>query len=829
MNKLFQNVKKYIALVAVTLLVFATGTVVDSTKVIAADAPDLKIYGGTLSDIKANDGGTVGFAVKNYSSIDAINVNIDATSSTLSNVSAQGMTIITGNGENTIVLSYTAPSGSAQHNVKLDLTYEYLDGTETKYGSTILNVTLRAIDEGGSTSTPTGSPTFTLTSPSTFVPVKAGESVDVNVTIKNSGTASANSITLTGELDANFSVSFLNNSNDMGNLYSKASKDAKVRVTVPKDVKAGPYLVKLNVNYQDAQKVQKTATVSFYIRVAVSDTETERPFIVIRDFNAPTGLIAGNAFDISTVIENTAAVNASNLTIVATLDPALSFYNASGSVYHATLDSKAAKDLTFKLTSNEKTATGSYPVKLAATYYDKDGKEYKSDYTFYVNVTKKPSATGDDIERAYLVATAPNPGGTHLPGKDFTVSFTLWNDGVLAAKQIKVTAVGGDAVVPKSANIQQLATLEPGTNKVFTFTFAATSAAKTQNYPIGFTVEYDTGAKDDKDAKIMDTFTQYVGANVSNPEEDKKDEETSKSIPKIIVSRYKIEPELVQAGSTFDMNIDFQNTHIDKTIKNIRVSWSVIGTETVKGNVFTPFDSSNMFYIDSMGPKEVLNKVLTMNCVPDALPKNYIVTFELEYEDESDTQYTSKVEVGVNVKQVAKFDIGDINANPTTLSVGDMMYINFNIQNTGKVTLNNLKVKLVSDALDTNGTEIIYGNFQSGSYDYYDASATAINPGDAQTVTVVATFDTDTGETMEVTKDFEINVMEGMMGGDMNAGFPGDKFPMDPGMGMPMEQPSLFTNWIFWVAVGAGVLVIGGVVTFIVIKVRKKKGMNLGE
>ncbi len=58
------------------------------------------------------------------------------------------------------------------------------------------------------------------------------------------------------------------------------------------------------------------------------------------------------------------------------------------------------------------------------------------------------------------------------------------------------------------------------------------------------------------------------------------------------------------------------------------------------GNVFTPVDSSNTFYYDSIAPKGTVSKTMTLYTVPSAQPKTYTLTVNFEYEDESGNEYT---------------------------------------------------------------------------------------------------------------------------------------------------------------------------------------------
>lgn len=140
----------------------------------------------------------------------------------------------------------------------------------------------------------------------------------------------------------------------------------------------------------------------------------------------------------------------------------------------------------------------------------------------------------------------------------------------------------------------------------YKFTFAPTGNASSRNYTIEIKVEYKIGSKEY-------SFTQYAGANVTNPKKDEEDDDDKKeSKPKIIVSDYKCDPVIVMAGKNFDLTMTFLNTHYQKTVKNVKMYLTMVeetSSENDKsGNVFTPVNSSNTFYYDSIAPKKTVRK-----------------------------------------------------------------------------------------------------------------------------------------------------------------------------------------------------------------------------
>ena len=352
------------------------------------------------------------------------------------------------------------------------------------------------------------------------------------------------------------------------------------------------------------------------------------------------------------------------------------------------------------------------------------------------------------------------PGGTYGVNQNFTVSFDLYNAGETTAKSIAVTAeaVDATAVVPKSASRKTVKELAPGASVPFSFQFAGTSSSTSQNYAIQFTVEYTSGGS------ATTTFKQYAGVNVSNP--DKDDENESK--PKIIVSNYVSDPLIVMAGDEFDLTMTLMNTHKEKAVKNIKMFLTLAeetSSETEKsGNIFTPVNSSNTFYFDSIGPKSTVDKSLRLYVVPDAQPKTYTLTVNFEYEDGNGKEYTAQELLGINVKQVTQLQIDEFSI-PEMVEVYQPVSVSFSYYNTGKVTLNNVMIKVEGD-VDCQNKSTYIGNMESGNSEYFETTFSAMQPGETP-VTIIVSYEDPSGETVEERRELMLNAMEPMMPEDM--------------------------------------------------------------
>jgi hypothetical protein len=168
------------------------------------------------------------------------------------------------------------------------------------------------------------------------------------------------------------------------------------------------------------------------------------------------------------------------------------------------------------------------------------------------------------------------------------------------------------------------------------------------------------------------------------------------------------------------------------------------------------------------------------------------------------------------------------------------VYLYFSLQNTGRVTLYNMKVSLAGEGFDLSGSEMIVGNLQSGGYQYYDGSFFGTEAG-VHTLKVVVQYDLDSGQRKTKEYTYDVEVMEGGYG-DMGMGIDMGKdgsMIYDPGMidggigmdgmggtggeGNIIDSFLAFDLWLKIVIIGGAVMVLGGIITGIVLLVKHKR------
>ncbi len=630
-----------------------------------------------------------------------------------------------------------------------------------------------------------------ISSPKTIT-AKSGETIRVPIEIENISNEPIDDIVVKADIE-NPDAIFLVGSTfkDINYIDGKDSKKVHFEVEVDPTAKKGSYRINISVtsSYGDS------TTDSVYIRV---DSKPPKLNISRLDILPNKTVGFGEDFNLGIELENTGGIIAEDirLTLEGLSDDGISLAQGSGVQTIQSIPAGLKNFAVFNLKTSKKITPGSHQLKLKLRYND----DMEETLDVFVNVSANRDKAANLIFDNFVY-----PTGTIGQNQEVSVSFDLKNLGQSDAKNIiiKAESKNMEGLVPKSVSQQRINSIAPEASENIVFKFLTTKTAETKNYPVEISIEYEddiipTGEKY--------TLNQFVGFFTSGDE--------NKSKPKLIIDKYNFEPSLVKAGENFTMNLSFFNTNSSKTVKNIKIFLTSNektdqNSNSAGGSVFTPVDSSNTFYIDSIPPKGRVEKKITMFTVPDAQAKTYTLTANFEYED-SQGEYTAEELIGVPVVQSSKLDTGELSVFPEAY-VGQSSPISLEFYNTGKVTLYNMMVKLEGDFQVENGQYYV-GNFTSGSSEYFEGYVIPNAPGELQGA-VVFTYEDSTGQTQEVRKEFTLNVMDAPPMPEFPDGMP------------PMEEPKaggikgILKSKVFW---GIFITIIA-VVAFVVYKKKKNK------
>lgn len=533
----------------------------------------------------------------------------------------------------------------------------------------------------------------------------------------------------------------------LGNININKTVPLKLEIKASQDALPANYPIKLNFSYSyyNGDKiVPAVQTESAIVYVRVSDRSSTPKLLITEANTNPKVILPGQDFRLNILYQNKGTMDANDLKVRIEGLSSSGFYITSGSDlrYVNRARGGAISSLNYDLKAAQNIASGTHELEVV---FEHSGQVERQKIYLVVG--------GSEASPNLIMENLEYPTSGLGPNKDFVINFDLINDGALAAKNIIVKAESTDpAILPRTNNIVNLGTINAGESKNVSFSFFATEDAENRNYPIQISVEYEDELN--KDEKY--TLNQYVGMYV-----EEGPDAGMGGKPKLIIDKYSFEPQLVKAGENFKMNLSFYNTNSSKTVKNIKIFLTAEPGSTTDGSgggsAFTPVESSNTFYIDSIPPKGRVEKTITMFVVPDAIAKTHTITANFEYEDSEGNELKDIELIGVPVVQQSKLDTGEVGVFPEAY-VGESTPVSIEFYNTGKVTLYNLMVKLEGD-FQTESGQYYVGNFESGSSDYFEGYVIPAQAGPLEGQ-IVFTYEDSTGQIQEVRKDFSLNVME---------------------------------------------------------------------
>ena len=323
---------------------------------------------------------------------------------------------------------------------------------------------------------------------------------------------------------------------------------------------------------------------------------------------------------------------------------------------------------------------------------------------------------------------------------------------------------------------------------------------------ISFNVRY-FASDGSSQTTTLDTYIQTSGtAGVSA--------DGKASTPRVIVTGFETNPEVVHAGDSFMLTLHLKNTSTATSVNNMLFEFDAAvegkDSETTYES-FLPTAGSNTIFVDKMAKNGTRDIQIEMEARSDLAQKPYAIDVNMSYEDEHVNAYTNKASVSIPVKQEARIDMSQPEVTPSSIDVGSEANVMFSIYNLGKTKLYNVSVKTDSEFFS--GGDCFVGNLDSGatgSVDMYLTGEAATT--DDGTVKLQITYEDETGAPTTVEKEISLFVTEPVYDDGMY-----DDTAMsdgDTGNGMGIGGK---------IAVAVVILIAAGVAGAVIVMKRKKK------
>lgn len=472
---------------------------------------------------------------------------------------------------------------------------------------------------------------------------------------------------------------------------------------------------------------------------------------------------------------------------------------------------------------------GKYTLNVKFEYADAYG------YTFSSTDTIKVTIYGKSGDTAYIKSAAFQSAEIGKTNKS-KLNVNIYNSTKNSIYNTKVTfdtAKNDKFSLYENFRPAEIASINPGETKAAVFSVYVGDLA-TGNYPLTLTLSYSDAAG------TVFTSTETIYVMVTRSAEAAADKGSK---PRIIISKYKTDSEVINAGQSFTLDFTLQNTSNTTAVTNVKV---VLGSEQASGsgqpaststNVFFPSEGSNSFFIEKIPPKGTASESIKLTTSRDVEPGVYALNLEIEYDADGAAATPSTEKLSFPIAQEQRLDIQNFMPAAGAVS-GTPMNVSFQYINKGKATIYNFSIGVEGDFTLNEGGGYI-GNLTSGYNDTADLMIMPTGEGECKGA-ILLKYEDSQGKEKEERKEFTVNVtsMETPTGGDMGGGAqidPETGYPIDPATGLPIDpatgkpvQKGGILPIILWSA-GGVVVVGGGVAAFLIIRKKRKAKKELVE
>lgn len=271
----------------------------------------------------------------------------------------------------------------------------------------------------------------------------------------------------------------------------------------------------------------------------------------------------------------------------------------------------------------------------------------------------------------------------------------------------------------------------------------------------------------------------------------------SSTVPRIMLTGFRTDPETVNAGQEFTVTFTLQNMSSNVAATNIKASLASADSSLL------PVDGAASVYIAQLGAGVATTQTLRFRALPTLEEMPYQLGMAIDYEAGGSPAQATET-MSVVVVQPARVDVPRIQISPDNPEVGSEASVNLTINNRGRSQLFNAVVRL-KDGSSFKGEEAFIGTIAAGTSSSADILVHSDTVGET-TLTVQLVYEDSTGRSSTVEKSIDVNVTE-----DMSSAY-------EPTTTDDAPSPWLqLLKWLLLIAVIAAVIII------VVRNKRKKK------
>ncbi len=521
----------------------------------------------------------------------------------------------------------------------------------------------------------------------------------------------------------------------------------------------------------------------------------------------------GDSFTLSLTLENETKIDLKDVKVsLDGLDSSKFVLDGGFSSQSVDINSGKKKTLTFPLVACGGIANVRESIPVKAEYRTGSGSAAAQSLTTSVIIECSPKSNASSGKYDISMTDYSFSSNAVASGTKFTLSFTLANTSSAdLSGRVTLTEVNGVKFAIDSGLSYANFDIKAGKSQSFSFPLVGCDGIASIREVIPLEINFGEIATT---AYTTVTCVPAPGAGTGET-----------FAPAIIIENYDFGGEYVTGGTTFPLNLSIKNAGTSSMIENLKVTISGGAGNGDNGVAFSPANSSNSFFIESLSPKATTQILIDLLPRADAKPDSYPVNVTFEYEyltgGKRAKAQTITETITIPLQQEDRFTINQPDY-PESTGLGEMAYISASFINKGKSAVYNVTADFEGADFTKSSGAYYIGNVESGSQEYYDVQVTP-NAEGSVTGEIVVTYEDANGTQKEQRYPITMEVMNYNYGfNDFNYDFGGEEF-IDSEMGMTEGGGEGSMTWLWFVIGGVIVAVVAVIIIVAVVKKKKKQ------
>lgn len=220
--------------------------------------------------------------------------------------------------------------------------------------------------------------------------------------------------------------------------------------------------------------------------------------------------------------------------------------------------------------------------------------------------------------------------------------------------------------------------------------------------------------------------------------------EAANTLPRVIVSSYAVSSDGIMPGSEFDLTYTLKNTSDTYSVTSVLVTCT-----SNSSTVYPVYTTSDQIYIEEIGPGQEVPVTVKYDSASDIDVATIDFIMNISYAEASSGAAANQTVIQIPVKQESVLVIQSYTIPPSALT-GTKVRVNAILENTGLDVLNNVKMTITGDDMETITSDI--GTMVANSKKQQEAYIEFTETG-TKNVTISYSYEDSKGTAFEVATD----------------------------------------------------------------------------